>query len=53
MKLVMVMGSDDLRRRMVDLEINWGARFKIEREIQKLKTRPCNPLTTVVDAELE
>ena len=47
------MGSDDLRRKMVYLEINWGARFKMEREIQKRKTGPYNPLTTVVDVELE
>ena len=53
LKLVLDMESNHLRRMMVDLEINWGARFKIEREIQKLKTRPCNPLTTVVDVELE
>ena len=47
------MGSDDLSRKMNYLGINWGASFKMEREIQKRKTGPYNPLTTVVDNELE
>ena len=33
LNVMLDMGSDDSRRMMVDLEINWGASFKIEREI--------------------
>ena len=34
LKLVLDMGSGDLRRMMVDLEINWGARVKNPRNVK-------------------
>ena len=34
LKLLMELDKDDMRRMMRDLDINWGARYKIEKEIK-------------------
>ena len=35
LKLILDMNKEDLRRMLTDLEINWGDRYKIEKEIEK------------------
>ena len=39
LKLLMELDRDDMRRMMADLDINWGARYKIEKQVEKVKDR--------------
>ena len=39
LKLLMELDRDDMRRMMADLDINWGARYKIEKQVDKVKDR--------------
>ena len=40
LKLLLELSSEDLRRMMQDLGVNWGDRYKIEKQIEQVKQNP-------------
>ena len=50
LKLLLDLNSEDLRRMMQDLGVNWGDRYKIEKEVEQVKQ---NPIHIVENITLE
>ena len=54
LKLLLELSKEDLRRMLSDLEIRWGDRYKIEKQVEKIKneneTFEDSPEHTVIDS---